>query len=165
MRIKANIGGIASENVSHHSVNVCVYRFNFSFPYVDEEEQRENAAIAAANNLGVFDMSRGLGTERERPGGVGGPLLHHNTTRNSIISLQAPLPGSQQRSGSYDATGSSRSGSIASSSINWRKGSVTIPEKSEDGEEEDEAINCSVAVKIDGARPRRLSESTPVKST
>ena len=57
-----------------------------------------------------------------------------------------------------------RSGSIASSTVNWRKGSVTIPEKSEDGEEEDEATNCSVAVRIDDVRPRRLSESTPVKS-
>ena len=42
-------------------------------------------------------MSRGVG---ER-GPAGGPLLHHNT-RNSIISLQAPLPVSQQRSGSHD---------------------------------------------------------------
>ena len=58
-----------------------------------------------------------------------------------------------------------RSGSIASSSINWRKGSVTIPEKSEDGEEEEDAANCSVAVKIDGERPRRLSESVPKQST
>lgn len=57
-----------------------------------------------------------------------------------------------------------RSGSIASSTVNWRKGSVTIPEKSEDGEEEDETTNCSVAVRIDDGRPRRLSESTPVKS-
>ena len=71
--------------------------FFIIFTYVDEEEQRENAAIAAANNLGVFDMSRGVG---ER-GPAGGPLLHHNT-RNSIISLQAPLPVSQQRSGSHD---------------------------------------------------------------
>ena len=47
-------------------------------------------------------MSRGVG-ERGPAAGVagGGPLLHHNT-RNSIISLQAPLPGSQQRSGSHD---------------------------------------------------------------
>ena len=31
-----------------------------------------------------------------------------------------------------------RSGSIVSSSANWRKGSVTIPEKAEDGEEEED---------------------------
>ena len=95
MRIKVNIGDTASENViNFHNL---AFIFLIIFIYVDEEEQRENAAIAAANNLGVFDMSRGVG---ER-GPAGGPLLHHNT-RNSIISLQAPLPGSQQRSGSHD---------------------------------------------------------------
>lgn len=105
MRIKVNIGDTASENViNFHNL---AFIFLIIFIYVDEEEQRENAAIAAANNLGVFDMSRGVG-ERGPTAGVagGGPLLHHNT-RNSIISLQAPLPGSQQRSGSHD-TGSSR---------------------------------------------------------
>ena len=76
--------------MTHTKQNKCS---QLRFDFLDEEEQREN--LAAANNLGVLDMSRG------------GGLLHHNTTRNSIISLQAPLQGTQQRSGSHDA-GSSR---------------------------------------------------------
>lgn len=110
----------------------------------DEEEQRE----AAANSLSVFDSR-----------------LHN---RSSITSLQAPLlPGNASRDQG------SRSGSIVSSSPNWRKGSVTIPEKAEDGEEEEDEETANVSVKISASeqtscdqeqqpmRLQRLSSSGP----